>query len=110
MRLFLAAMTLMAAVVSAAADDIADRRAYAQSYEKTLLRQGLDATVTAGGDAGRVLRVQYPLMGKALAFQISENGKLMEAWRDHGFTRAILLDGFGSSWTLGLKQSEAIRR
>jgi hypothetical protein len=89
------------------AADVPGRKSYAAEYEKSLLRQGMSVTITAEGDRATTLKISYPLMSKALAFQLSEKSDQIENWRRRGFRKVVLTDGFNETWDMSLTPKAA---
>jgi hypothetical protein len=90
------------AVEKARTDNVGGRKSFASTYEKDLLRKGLSATVSTEGDKSSTLKVSYPLMSKALAFNLNENSKFTDQLRELGFRKLIMTDGYNESWSASL--------
>jgi hypothetical protein len=81
----------------------AERRAFAVTYERSLLGQGIDAHVTVSGKYDDVLNVKYILVSRPMAYQLSQSEEFIGGLRKLGFSRVNLEDGYDSSWYIDLK-------
>jgi hypothetical protein len=87
----------------AADDDVAGRRAFAVTYERELLRKWMNVTISTEGNKASTLRIKYALMSKPLVFNMSQDAGLMDRYRERGFKKLVLTDGYNLSWTLDLR-------
>jgi hypothetical protein len=87
----------------AADNDVAGRKAFAVSYERELLRKWMDVTISTEGNKASTLRIKYVLMSKPLVFNMSQDGGLMDRYRERGFKKLVLTDGYNKSWMLDLR-------
>lgn len=79
------------------------RDARAKEMENNMLRQGANVEIAAVGENHATLRITWLLVNKALAFQLSENGELLENARSSGFKRVEITDGYYMTWSWHLK-------
>lgn len=78
------------------------RKKIADLIETTFLDAGRDPYAAAEGPEFRTLRLKYVLMSRPLVHQIQKSSKVMNKWRDLGFRKVILTDGYRETWTLSL--------
>ena len=82
---------------------LAVRKKYPAQAERAFLDNGMDVYVTTVGKDARTLRIRYILMSRPLVHQMQNNGSLISTWREAGFHRVIMTDGYNSRWTLDLR-------
>ncbi|MCL2258879.1 MAG: hypothetical protein FWC18_03520 [Cystobacterineae bacterium] len=78
------------------------RTIYASVVEGALVKNGIDANVTAGGAKKDQLRVKYSLMSRPLVFKFNNELDLPKHARAVDFKKIIYSDGQGESWTFDL--------
>jgi hypothetical protein len=82
---------------SIAADN---RRAYARTLEDGMLRKGFNVDVTTAGNGATTLVVKWVLVTKAQAYQLSDDPETMKTWRQLGFKKVELEDGYREDWII----------
>ncbi len=76
------------------------RQAFAKTYEKELLQQGMDAAVTTQGEDHDVLHVRYLSMDKRFVNKLSNNTEFMDTLRRMEFKQVRLTNGYDESWNV----------
>lgn len=82
---------------------VAARRAYAKTYEESLLDKGINATVTTSGTDATTLQMKWILVGKVLAHQYTK-GSILGEMRNMGFRRFVITDGYDEAWSWDLSK------
>ena len=62
-----------------------------------------NVSISTEGNKASTLRIKYVLMSKPLVFNMSQDGGLMDRYRERGFKKLVLTDGYNQSWTLDLR-------
>lgn len=88
------------APVPSPAERAAARHRFAEDYERDLLGKGMDFTVRATGPAKRTLRMEWILVGRPLAYQMSNDEKVVRNLQRLGFRRLIMTDGHDESYSV----------
>lgn len=78
------------------------RLLYAPIIENDFLDKGHDVTVKVEGKDATTLKIKWILVSRVFAHQISKDQQLIKTWRDMGFRKVILTDGYRSKWQLDL--------
>jgi hypothetical protein len=91
----------LAAIAAVAAR--AARVAYATELEKSLLDQRLNVTVRTKAAQATTLEIEYVLVNKVWAHEMSKNDDLFTRLRLLGFRRFVITDGYDDSWYWDLK-------
>jgi flagellar biosynthesis GTPase FlhF len=86
-----------------ASTERAERTLFAKTMENNLLHQGLSVDVLAIGKDNTTLHIKWVLVSKALAYQLSEKGEILESARKIGFRRVEITDGYNETWYWNLK-------
>ena len=85
------------------------RELYASTVEEVLVKNGMDARVSATGSDKTQLRLKYALMSQPLVYKFQNEIGIDEQARFFGFKKIIYTNGFDSSlgetWTVALKSS-----
>ena len=102
-RLAAILIALIASIATAAADTAAERKAFAGEFERTLLRRGMSVTVTAEGREATTLRIMWPAMSKAAAFNLSEAIQEGNRRHDRGFRTVIFTNDDGGLWRIDMR-------
>ncbi len=76
------------------------RLAFAKTYEKELLQQGMDASVTTQGEDHSVLYIRYLLMDKPFVSKLSSNKEFIDTLQRMEFKKVQLTNGYDESWTV----------
>jgi hypothetical protein len=84
--------------VKAPAQYEAARVAEAKLVQDSFLEQGIDVAVTVSGREHRSITLRSVLVGRVFVYQFEHSGLLREL-EGLGFTRIVVTDGHGSSWT-----------
>jgi hypothetical protein len=77
---------------------IEQRRQLARQLETSYLDQGINATVTTQGREAKTLHIEWILVSKVAAHQLSKNTELFAQLRNAGFARVELSDGYDDEW------------
>jgi len=88
-------------LLSIAADN---RRSYAKKFENDILSQGFSADITTAGPEATTLIVKWVLTTKAQAYQLARNESITRAWKDAGFKRVEITDGYSENWIIALSK------
>jgi hypothetical protein len=75
------------------------RRSWAREYENSLLRRGIDATVTLRGEHATTARIKWVLVSRPLAFQLGESPEFLPTLRGLGFKQVEITDGYDEAWS-----------
>jgi len=78
------------------------RLAYAKDYERSLLGEGMDATVRATGQNAETLSITFVLVNRPLVYKLENDRDMAKTLLSYGFTDVRLSDGFDSSWSYKL--------
>jgi hypothetical protein len=81
---------------------VAARKLYAQTLETHYLDKGINASVSVSGTRATTLVIQWALVNKVAAHQMSSGTLLSEA-QEVGFAKMRLTDGYDEAWTWDLK-------
>ncbi len=81
---------------------VQERKAFAKTYEKELLQQGMDAYVTTQEEDNSVLQIRYILMNKSFVHNLSNNMEFIDTLRRMGFKKLRLTNGYDENWTVNL--------
>jgi hypothetical protein len=79
-----------------------DRTDYAHEYEEERLKDGEDYTVKATGSDNTTLSITYALMCRPLVYKMQNDSGLIQRWRNLGFKKVYLYDGYNYSWSFVL--------
>jgi hypothetical protein len=74
------------------------RKEYAKKYESSLLDKNMNVTVTTQGRDATTLRLEYILVSKVWAHQLSKEQELFDTLKSLGFKKFILTDGYDEEW------------
>lgn len=85
-----------------AAELKAKRLIYAPIVENQFLDRGYDVTVKVEGKDATVLKIRWILVSRVLVHHISKDQQLIKTWRDMGFKKVLLTDGYRSHWEISL--------
>lgn len=80
------------------------RRQLAKRMESSLLDSGLDAKVTTRGKNATTLHLEYVLISRPWIHQFQKNGEFFANLKKAGFTRVVMSDGYGKTWTWELNK------
>ncbi len=83
--------------VSAPAADAAARRAFAKSKQDSFAQNGLDLTVTAGGDDATLLTIKFNFPAKTAA-ELIVAGPFPKQCEQRGFRQVLFVDPSGITW------------
>jgi hypothetical protein len=77
-----------------------EKRAFTHKFQQDLWRSGMECKVQTRGPHDTTLYVQYALVGDAVRFQFGEQivAPYAAAWREIGFKKVELSDGFNYGW------------
>lgn len=78
------------------------REAYANRLEANYLDNGMDVHVRVQGKKKDSITLKYVLFSRPAVHKIHQDGKLLEEMRQLGFRKAVLADGYDTSWTFDL--------
>ncbi len=81
---------------------VQERKAFAKTYEKELLQQGMDASVITQEEDNSVLQVRYILMNKSFVHDLSNNTEFIDTLRRMGFKKLKLTNGYDENWAVSL--------
>jgi hypothetical protein len=91
-------------VVKADAEEAkAKRLTYAETYERLMLKAGMDATVRTEGKNADTLAITYVLVNRPLVYNMVNDSDTTSEWRSLGFKRVRFSDGYESSWSQSLE-------
>jgi hypothetical protein len=79
------------------------RDVMAKTIENKMLDQGYNVDVKAIGDDHTTLHIEWILVSKVLAHQMSKQGDFFEEARKAGFKKVEISDGYDESWYWNLK-------
>ena len=83
---------------AALATALRGREQYAIEYEKRLLDQGMNVTVSTRGRDATTLRLRWILVSKVLAHKMSQDPDFFARLRELGFKRFEITDGYDETW------------
>lgn len=83
--------------VAAPAADAAARRAFAKSKQDSFAQNGLDLTVTAGGDDATLLTIKFNFPAKTAA-ELIIAGPFPKQCEQRGFRQVLFVDPSGITW------------
>ena len=83
--------------VAAPAADAAARRAFAKSKQDSFAQNGLDLTVTAGGDDATLLTIKFNFPAKTAA-ELIVAGPFPKQCEQRGFRQVLFVDPSGITW------------
>ncbi len=89
--------------VVTAAQSRANRIDYAETYERLMLKAGMDATVRTEGKNADTLVITYILVDRPLVYNMLNDSETTDEWKLLGFKRVRFSDGYESSWSQSLK-------
>lgn len=78
---------------------IEDRKKFAKSYEKELLKKGADVYVTTLGKDSTTLHISHILMNRPRVYNFSNNPSSMATLKSLGFKKVIMTDGYDKTWS-----------
>lgn len=78
------------------------RENFARDYENNLLSQGMDVEVSLSGAEKKNINIKYVLMSRPLVYKLVNEGQFLENLKMMGFSKVVLDDGYGKSWTYKL--------
>lgn len=78
------------------------RRSYAKNFEKDMLSQGFSVDIATAGTGSTTLIIKWILTTKAQAYQIANDKTLTKAWKDVGFKKIEITDGYNENWIVTL--------
>lgn len=81
----------------APAADAAARRAFAKSKQDSFAQNGLDLTVTAGGDDATLLTIKFNFPAKTAA-ELIVAGPFPKQCEQRGFRQVLFVDPSGTTW------------
>jgi hypothetical protein len=79
---------------------IEKRQAFAETTEHVYLSLGRDVHMAARGPEADTLYMKYVLLGRPDAYQFSTDHELMGNLKNLGFRKAILTDGYETTYTI----------
>jgi hypothetical protein len=79
------------------------RHDYARELERRMLGQGSDVYVSLTGRNGTTMRMRWILVSRPLAYQIGEDGTILQRLRELGFRRFEITDGYDQTWYWNLR-------
>lgn len=83
--------------VTPPAADAAARRAFAKSKQDSFAQNGLDLTVTAGGDDATLLTIKFNFPAKTAA-ELIVAGPFPKQCEQRGFRQVLFVDPSGTTW------------
>jgi len=75
------------------------RREFADTYQRELLRENIDADVSTRGNGAETLVIKYVLINRPFVYNF-QNGEPYEVLKRLQFKKAILTDGYEKTWTV----------
>lgn len=90
------------AAISLAKAQLDKRRRIATDAEENFLKRGFSVTIKPVGKDETVLQIEFVLVSKAFAYQISHQDDFIDACRKAGFKRIVMKDGYSETWTIDL--------
>jgi zinc ribbon protein len=78
----------------------ANRQKFAEDYENNMLQKGVDMHASTLGSEARTLRLQYVLISRPLAYQLSNDQDIMRNLQSLGFRKVIMTDGYDETYNI----------
>lgn len=79
-----------------------DRKAFAETAEKSYLMDGKDVHMSAIGKNADTLRMRYVLLGRPDAYQLSQNTEFIASMKKIGFHKIVLTDGYNATYIINV--------
>jgi hypothetical protein len=83
----------------------ADRQEFAEDYESKMLMNGMDMHASTLGAEARTLRLQYALISRPFAYQLSNDQGIMNNLQRLGFRQVIMTDGYEETYIINIDPS-----
>lgn len=78
----------------------AARKEYAEKLEFTYLdKLHMDTTVTVSGKNNTTIKIKWILWTRVSVYEFFKDGKILSQWREMGFKRYVLTDGYRWTWS-----------
>lgn len=95
--------------VAAPAADAAARRAFAKSKQDSFAQNGLDLTVTAGGNDATLLTIKFNFPAKEAA-ELIVGGPFPKQCEQRGFRQVFFVDPSGTTWVYDIATQQMTQK
>ncbi|MFG1316093.1 zinc ribbon domain-containing protein [Xanthobacter autotrophicus] len=95
--------------VAAPAADATARRAFAKSKQESFAQNGLDLTVTAGGEEATILTIKFNFPAKTAA-ELIVSGPFPKQCEQRGFRQVLFVDPSGITWVYDLATQQMTQK